>query len=30
MTDERVEEVVRTCAERQIGVKRMRITIEDL
>ncbi|HEU5132546.1 MAG TPA: hypothetical protein VFT26_10605, partial [Pyrinomonadaceae bacterium] len=30
MTEERVEEVLRTCAERQIKVKRMRITMEDL
>jgi UDP-GlcNAc:undecaprenyl-phosphate GlcNAc-1-phosphate transferase len=30
MSDERVEEVVRSCAERQIAVKRMRITIEEL
>jgi UDP-GlcNAc:undecaprenyl-phosphate GlcNAc-1-phosphate transferase len=30
MTEERVEEVLRTCSERQIKVKRMRITIEDL
>jgi UDP-GlcNAc:undecaprenyl-phosphate GlcNAc-1-phosphate transferase len=28
MTEERVEEVLRTCSERQIKVKRMRITIE--
>src|SRR5215203_1852554 len=30
MTEERVEEVLRTCSERQIKVKRMRITMEDL
>jgi len=30
MSDERVEEVVKCCAERQIAVKRMRITIEEL
>jgi len=30
MTPERVEEVVRRCSERQITVKRMRITIEEL
>lgn len=30
MAPERVEEVVRSCAERQIVVKRMRITMEDL
>jgi UDP-GlcNAc:undecaprenyl-phosphate GlcNAc-1-phosphate transferase len=30
MTDERVEEVVRCCAEREIVVKRMRITMETL
>ncbi|PWT93008.1 MAG: hypothetical protein C5B55_05285 [Blastocatellia bacterium] len=30
MTPERVDEVVRCCAERQITVKRMRITIEEL
>jgi len=30
MPEERVEEVVRSCTERQIAVKRMRITIEDL
>jgi len=30
MTQERVEEVLRTCSERQIKVRRMRITIEDL
>ena len=30
MSDERVEELVRSCAERQISVKRMRITIEEL
>jgi hypothetical protein len=30
MTEERIEEVLRTCSERQITVKRMRITIEDL
>src|SRR5689334_6683357 len=28
MTEERVQEVLRTCSERQIKVKRMRITIE--
>jgi len=30
MSPERVEEVVRRCSERQITVKRMRITIEEL
>jgi UDP-GlcNAc:undecaprenyl-phosphate/decaprenyl-phosphate GlcNAc-1-phosphate transferase len=30
MTEERIEEVLRTCGERQIVVKRMRITMEDL
>ncbi len=30
MTEERIEEVLRCCAERQITVKRMRITMEDL
>jgi UDP-GlcNAc:undecaprenyl-phosphate/decaprenyl-phosphate GlcNAc-1-phosphate transferase len=30
MTEERIEEVLRTCSERQIAVKRMRITMEDL
>ena len=30
MTDERVEEVVRCCAQREIVVKRMRITMETL
>src|SRR5215213_2246705 len=30
MTEERVEEVLRTCSEKQIKVKRMRITMEDL
>ncbi|HEY6806499.1 MAG TPA: hypothetical protein VI306_23165 [Pyrinomonadaceae bacterium] len=30
MSDEKIEEVVRSCAERQISVKRMRITIEEL
>src|SRR5687767_8592358 len=30
MTDERIKEVVRSCADRQIAVRRMRITIEDL
>ena len=30
MTDERVQEVLRSCTEREISVKRMRITIEDL
>jgi len=30
MTDARVEEVVRCCAEREIVVKRMRITMETL
>jgi FlaA1/EpsC-like NDP-sugar epimerase len=28
MTEARVQEVIRTCSERQIKVKRMRITIE--
>jgi len=30
MTDERVQEVLQTCADRQIVVKRMRITMEEL
>jgi UDP-GlcNAc:undecaprenyl-phosphate GlcNAc-1-phosphate transferase len=30
MTEERVQEVLRTCSERQITVKRMRITMEEL
>jgi len=30
MTDERIKEVLRTCSEKQITVKRMRITMEDL
>jgi UDP-GlcNAc:undecaprenyl-phosphate GlcNAc-1-phosphate transferase len=30
MTDERVQEVLQTCADRQITVKRMRITMEEL
>jgi UDP-GlcNAc:undecaprenyl-phosphate/decaprenyl-phosphate GlcNAc-1-phosphate transferase len=30
MTDERIQEVLRTCSEKQIAVKRMRITMEDL
>lgn len=30
MSDDRIEELVRHCAERQISVKRMRITIEEL
>jgi UDP-GlcNAc:undecaprenyl-phosphate/decaprenyl-phosphate GlcNAc-1-phosphate transferase len=30
MTDERIQEVVRCCSEKQITVKRMRITMEDL
>jgi len=30
MTEERVQEVLRSCSDRQIAVKRMRITIEDL
>ena len=30
MSDDRVEELVRSCAEHQISVKRMRITIEEL
>src|SRR5215211_4025740 len=30
MTEERVEEVLRTCSERQIKVRRMRIAMEDL
>src|SRR6185369_15369785 len=30
MTEERIEEVLRTCSERQITVKRMRITMEEL
>jgi UDP-GlcNAc:undecaprenyl-phosphate GlcNAc-1-phosphate transferase len=30
MTDERIQEVLRSCSERHISVKRMRITIEEL
>ncbi|HEX5965294.1 MAG TPA: hypothetical protein VFY51_05170, partial [Pyrinomonadaceae bacterium] len=30
MTDERLQEVMRSCTDKQIAVKRMRITIEDL
>src|SRR5215207_1731678 len=30
MSEERIQEVVRCCSEKQITVKRMRITIEDL
>jgi UDP-GlcNAc:undecaprenyl-phosphate GlcNAc-1-phosphate transferase len=30
MTEERIQEVLRCCSERQIVVKRMRITMEDL
>ena len=30
MSEERIQEVLRTCSERQIRVKRMRITMEDL
>jgi UDP-GlcNAc:undecaprenyl-phosphate GlcNAc-1-phosphate transferase len=30
MSEERIEEVLRTCSERKITVKRMRITMEDL
>ena len=30
MSEERVEEILRSCKERQVIVKRMRITIEDL
>src|SRR5687767_4973261 len=30
MTEERVQEVLRTCSEKQIRVKRMRITMEEL
>ena len=30
MSAEKIEEVVRGCAEREIVVKRMRITIEEL
>jgi UDP-GlcNAc:undecaprenyl-phosphate/decaprenyl-phosphate GlcNAc-1-phosphate transferase len=30
MTDARIQEVLRSCSERQITVKRMRISIEDL
>ena len=30
MTEERIQEVLRSCTERQISVKRMRITIEEL
>lgn len=30
MTDERIQDVLRSCSERHIAVKRMRITIEEL
>ena len=30
MSDEKLDEVIRLCCERQIAVKRMRITIEEL
>jgi UDP-GlcNAc:undecaprenyl-phosphate GlcNAc-1-phosphate transferase len=30
MTDERIQEVLRTCSEKEIKEKRMRITMEDL
>ena len=30
MTEERIQEVIRCCSEKQITVKRMRITMEDL
>ena len=30
MTEERIQEVLRCCSEKQIAVKRMRITMEDL
>jgi tryptophan synthase alpha subunit len=30
MTDERIQEVVRSCSEKHITVKRMRITMEEL
>jgi hypothetical protein len=30
MTEERVQEVLRICSEKQIVVKRMRITMEEL
>jgi UDP-GlcNAc:undecaprenyl-phosphate GlcNAc-1-phosphate transferase len=30
MTDERIQEVLQTCADRQITVRRMRITMEEL
>jgi UDP-GlcNAc:undecaprenyl-phosphate GlcNAc-1-phosphate transferase len=30
MSEERIQEVLRTCSERQITVKRMRITMEEL
>jgi UDP-GlcNAc:undecaprenyl-phosphate/decaprenyl-phosphate GlcNAc-1-phosphate transferase len=30
MTEERIQEVLRTCSEKQITVKRMRITMEEL
>jgi UDP-GlcNAc:undecaprenyl-phosphate GlcNAc-1-phosphate transferase len=30
MTEERIHEVVRCCSDKQITVKRMRITMEDL
>jgi len=30
MTEERIQEVLRACSEKNITVKRMRITMEDL
>ena len=30
MSEQRVEEVIKSCSEHEISVKRMRITIEDL
>jgi hypothetical protein len=30
MSEERIHEVLRTCSERQITVRRMRITMEEL
>ena len=30
MSNERIEEVIRSCNENEIAVKRMRITIEEL
>jgi hypothetical protein len=30
MSDERIQEVLQVCTDRQIAVKRMRITMEEL